>query len=627
VASVFFGDGSSDGPIFPIGTVALLTVAACVAAVSLGVLPAPRIGRPAWAAIVLVAGFVLWAGISIVWSIEPDRSWASFNRGVTYLAVLSLGVFVGALVRRAPRVTAALLALVLGLAVAWALAGKVVPGLGPDADRSARLRSPVGYWNALALLIAMSLPLWLWLAARRDHARTLRAGATVMLAASFIALALTTSRGGILVGAIAVGAWLLLGSPRLESAVALLISAPVAAALAAWALGRPALAEAAPDAGDAARDGALFGLLLAVGLAVVAALALRAARVEPERRPFLVRLVAALAIVAGIAALVIGAVRVGNPVEWVGERIDEFRNPPNVQLPQGPERLVAFSSNQRWTWWKEAARIFADDPVTGTGAGTFALARKQIRKDTQLPLAPHNVGLQALSETGIIGFLLLVGAAAAAIWAVAGTLRRLGGADRAAAAALAAALAAYLAHSLLDMGWEYVAVSAPFFLGLGVLFSAASEPVPPPGRSRLVALAAAALALTAAASLAFPWLAERRIEDAYAALERGDFGEAADQADAAAGLNPLSIEPLQIGAVAAEQRGDLDAAERLLRDAVELQPENGETWYELGRFEFEVRDDLGAALRDLDRSYALDSFGPSGPVLDEVRAEIVRRSP
>jgi Tfp pilus assembly protein PilF len=139
--------------------------------------------------------------------------------------------------------------------------------------------------------------------------------------------------------------------------------------------------------------------------------------------------------------------------------------------------------------------------------------------------------------------------------------------------------------------------------------------------------AAAALALTAASSVAFPWLAERRVEDAYEALERGDYAAAADRADEAAELNPLSIEPLQIGAVAAEQRGDLDGAERLLRDAVDLQPENGETWYELGRFEFEVRDDLGAALRHLDRSYALDSFGPSGPVLDEVRAEIVRRTP
>ena len=627
-AAVLFGGGSDDGRIFPIGGAAVLVAAACVAAVLLGAIARPRLGAAGALLVGCLAAFVGWSGASIAWSIQPDRSWEAFNRGVAYVALLTVGIFVGALVPRAPRIVAIGLAAVLGLAVVWALAGKVILALGPDTDRSARLRAPVGYWNALALLVAMSLPLWLWLAGGRRHAAGMRALAAAVLAASLVALLLTTSRGGILVGTVAVVAWLSLAQPRLESVAALLVAAPVAAALAAWALARPSLSEAGADAHAATRDGAVFGLLLAVGLALVFALAYLAARqpLDEARRGRLGRVAAGLVALVAVATLVAAIVRVGDPTAWARARVDEFRNPPSVQVTQGPERLTAFSSNHRWTWWGEARRIWTEHPGAGTGAGTFALARKQLRKDTQLPLAPHNVGLQALSETGVAGFLLLAGAVAAAAWAVGGTLRRLRGDDRAAAAALAAALAAYLAHSLVDMGWEYVAVSAPFFVVLGALVAAGrGEPTGTQARRPLTALAAGALGLTLLASLAFPRLAERRLDAAYEALERRDPAAAASDAKEAAALNPLSVEPLHVGALAEEWRGDLDEAERLLTDAVELQPENGETWYELGRFEFEVRGDLANALRHLDRSYALDSFGPSGPVLDEVRAAIARR--
>ena len=114
--------------------------------------------------------------------------------------------------------------------------------------------------------------------------------------------------------------------------------------------------------------------------------------------------------------------------------------------------------------------------------------------------------------------------------------------------------------------------------------------------------------------------------DAYEAIDQGDLRLAASDAADAAALNPLSIEPLHVEALARELNGDLDGAERLYIEAVDLQPDNPETWYELGRFQFQARGDLGAALRYLDRSYALDAYGPSGPLLDEVRAAIARQT-
>ena len=98
---------------------------------------ARRTGGRLVAALVLL---VVWTGATVVWSIGPDRSWETFNRGLAYVAFLGLGVVlagVGGVL--AARVGAALLALVTGAVLVWALATKVVPVARPGcrADRPA----------------------------------------------------------------------------------------------------------------------------------------------------------------------------------------------------------------------------------------------------------------------------------------------------------------------------------------------------------------------------------------------------------------------------------------------------------------------------------------------------------
>ena len=58
---------------------------------------------------------------------------------------------------------------------------------------------------------------------------------------------------------------------------------------------------------------------------------------------------------------------------------------------QGSGPLGELSSNNRWTWWKEAWALFRDEPAGGQGAHTFEIARRPIRVGSVVTEEPHNV--------------------------------------------------------------------------------------------------------------------------------------------------------------------------------------------------------------------------------------------
>ena len=285
-------------------------------------------------------------------------------------------------------------------------------------------------------------------------------------------------------------------------------------------------------------------------------------------------------------------------------------------VEQGPGRLVDASANNRIAWWGEAVDIFAAEPLTGAGAGTFEVARKRYRDRADQTAEPHDVPLQFLAGTGLVGLALLLAFLAAAALAVARALRRLAGADRAAAAALATLPALWLAHALVDYPWDFVQVTGPAFLALGVL--AAGGPARRRIRSPFAAAAAATLALAAAVSVATPWLAERSVRRVNVELARGDLAAAATAAARARSLDPLSLEPVFAQARVEEQRRDFAAALQAYRTAVSVQPENPEPWLQLGLFEFD-RGDRCSAYVHLNEAYTLDPSGrqwvPGGPLV------------
>jgi hypothetical protein len=628
---LLFGHGPSDDALFWIGGVAVLIVAGAIGASALGVLPRPDAGKYGTLVLALLAAFTAWGGLSILWSIEPDRSWAYLNRELVYLAFAILGVYAGTLARGV-RDLAAAFAIALGLVFAWALLGKVFPGLYDDYERVARLRSPIGYWNALALLGDAALPLGMWIAARRGTAHWGRAAGVLLLFAAMVSMLLTYSRGGLVIGAVAVALWLLLGTGRIESLAALGISAPVALLVFAFAHTLDGVSQDGVSRATRAHDGRLFAVAVLIGAAVVAWAAYRAARLEEERpisdateRTFVrFALGGATGLVVGL--LLVSLVKAGGPVDWTKARWHEFSTP--VQLNSDPGRLRSFSSNNRWTWWKEAGSEFADHPVQGIGAGAFRLAHRS-RYSGDAVLEPHNLALQDAAETGLIGLLLILAATGAAVLAIRSALRRLAGDERAAAAALAVGVVAYLLHALIDFDWDFVAVTAPVLLAVGAL-AAAGRPLRRVARPSLTegaaAVAALALSLGVVYSLGAPWLSARRVNAAIDAAERHDVGGWVAAAKEAHSLNPLSVDPLfywAAGETARETHASRLTAGRLYLQAVDLEPRNPETWYQLGLFQLNTLDAPQGAYRSLDRSYELDPYGPLGrecSALDIARA-------
>src|SRR3954447_26577353 len=264
IAAVLAGDGSSDGPLFWIGGLAIVVGAAAGVSTAVGALSLPRLTPLGLAAFGSFAAFVVWQGLSVLWSIETDRTWNYFNRGLAYLAFVVLGLVVGT-VRRAPRYAAGGLAAATVAAVGVALAAKIFPGLSGETERVARLSSPVGYWNVLALVTVFALPLALWIAAPRSRPHWLRALGVVYLYASLVALLLTFSRGGVGVAIAVVILWLAISGSRLEAAAALAVALVPTFIVAGWVFSRPALTKDAQPHALQVHDGRWFRLALVIG--------------------------------------------------------------------------------------------------------------------------------------------------------------------------------------------------------------------------------------------------------------------------------------------------------------------------------------------------------------------------
>jgi hypothetical protein len=610
--ALLFGGGSNDDPLVWVGGLALAAAALVGAAAFLGALPAPRLDGPAALFLGCLLGLAVWIGASTWWSISPDRSWGYTNRTLVYVAFAVLGLLLSALLPRAASTLAGAAAVLLGLVIGWALIVKCVPGLYADYGRIARLRAPLDYWNELALVCVVAVPVALWVAAPRARRAGVRAAGVALLFASIVALLLTYSRFGVVLGCVVAAGWVLLERDRVESIAALRLAGGAGAAVFGVALALPGISEDGQPRSVRAHDGWIFALvLLAAGAAVFAA-AHALARLE-ERRPLGADRRRRVERAVGVAALALAVAGLAVAIVFAGRIWTEFTNPVSAQISSHSTRFLSVNSSNRWRWWGDAWQTFLDHPLGGTGAGTFELISQRLRTSSLiLTTEPHNVPLQFLSETGIVGFLLYLGAAAAAVVGIVRARRRAAGAERAAVTALAVALAAFLVHTVADMDWNFVGTCGPLLLLAGALLGRpAAERVR--ARRPLVAAAAVLLAAAAVYSLAAPWLARREL--------------AAVRPQKAHSYDPLNTQALIDWAAMEDARGNVLHAATLYNDAVALEPESYDTWYALGLF----YADHGAwqrAYEAFGKSWTYNRFGPAGEpcgMLDQARHKATGR--
>jgi hypothetical protein len=622
--------------------------AICVLALA-GVLLGPlRLTAPsvAWWGVGALVLFAAWSGVTLAWSVAPDRTWVEVNRAIAYVLVLGLGIAVGA---SHPRAMARLAVGYLGVAVLvalYALGGKVAPGIHigglvhlNQTSGFSRLRAPLQYWNALALVCVLAMPIALWLAVDSGRSRRVRLAGLAALWVLALVVPLTYSRGGFVALGVTVAVLLVLGAWRLRALLWLGMAATATAPPLAIAFSRSHLTDNGVPLHDRISDGALMGGVAAASLVALLAAGWWAVRLEARVPASTVRsrrigwaLAACLALagVAGIGVLAASSRGLTGSITHGWHSFTRVRQ----DLITDPGRLLSTNGNNRWVWWQEAGGAWSDKPLGGWGAGSFPVTHLLYRHN-QLPVQqPHSMPMQFLAEDGIVGLGLAGGAAVLLLLAGLGLVRSLpaGSRDRALAAGMLAAVTAGAAHACIDWDWDIPGAMLPSFAMLGVLVGTAGRRRGPPRvrvpadavLGRGLALAGGVLLLcVVAVSALLPGLADSKANKALVSTGNGSpraLRHALAQAELAARLDPLSDAPLLSASAIAERAGLLDRSRKELVDAVHREPSDTAAWTQLAQLDL-ARGDVAGLQKAAARALALDPQGVEARAVAERAAQ------
>jgi len=420
IAALVAKGGTTLGPATSVA-IAVTLVGAGVAIYAQLLAPTPQ---RRWGVVTLGlrGALTAWTALSIAWSVAPADSWAEANRTVAYLAA-----FAGALglARLAPErgrtIIAAVLVACLTVCVV-ALFDKAFPAVTNSTAELARLREPLGYWNALGLLAAMAVPGAMWLGARREGTAVGRACAYPLLGIALVTLMFSYSRGALaaLVGGLVL--WFAIVPLRLRSLVVLGVGALGAGAMTAWAFSQDALSEDRQPLAERIAAGHSLALLLVamILLLLAAGLAVQWARDNHPPSPGARRAcaLAALCAAALVPVVVVGALAVSE--RGLGGSVSQAWNSffaTSASAPSyGPDRLTATGS-KRGAYWSEAQAVWNNNRIEGAGAGGYATARLRYRQDTVDVRHAHGYLPQTAADLGIVGVALSLALLAA--WAIA----------------------------------------------------------------------------------------------------------------------------------------------------------------------------------------------------------------
>jgi UDP-GlcNAc:undecaprenyl-phosphate GlcNAc-1-phosphate transferase len=543
-----------------------------------------RLRGPGLLAVTSLAALAVWADTSSLWSSSSQRAFVEGNRWALYAALLA--VFLMLLSSRRLAVAALGAAIVGVLAVATWTMFHLLDGTASEVFLHGRLNEPLGYINGQAGVYALAVFPCLALAELRRTAvlAGIGAGTATLLGALVV---LTQSRGVTLALVVAF-AFLLVLVPGRLTRVALLVT--VGGAIAALSGPLLAVYSASPDRAVPSRLGreAGLGVMAAAVLAgVVWGLLVRAqASGEPTVVARARRAATRIVVVAGAAAVVVAALPQSGVRDRLSSTYHQFATTAATPATDAPaSRLLAGESNRR-AYWDVAIDQWRDHPLAGDGAGSFGYAWERSRDTGEYVRQPHSLAFQTLGELGLIGVLLLGLLLGAVGWGVTAARRRAGtGSDRYLLVAGVGMTVTWLAHTTVDWMHLLPGVTGLALLGFAVLMSEREQPTSPsvrpsaplperPRRARAIVAVAVGSALVAGVvSLSRQGLSERFTREAQRSLA-SDPHAAVVSADRALELDPSSVPAALTKSAGLRDTGQLDAAQRVLEDAVRQEPAN-----------------------------------------------------
>jgi O-antigen ligase len=590
-----------------------------------GLLPATRFTRPAWGALALFGGFAAWTALASTWSLSSERSLQELARVACYLGILILAVAVHRDRERAVRRTIHAVATAVVAVACLALASRLRPDLFPGAQQTSaflpgtesRLGWPLNYWNALAALTALGLPLLLAIA---TSARTLRAQAAAAAAIPILVLCgyLTFSRGGAIAAAAAVIVFFALSPERIPKLATVLVTAAGSAALIAAAAHRAAIEHGLAGAAAQHQGNTLLVsiVLVCAGVALAqAGIGLACRHGTPPRWLVVSRARAQWLLLAGVTACIVIALLVGAPAR-ISHAWQDFKRPGAAALRQySIERFGTASGNGRYDYWNAAAKATGGDLLGGSGPGTFQLV--------WLPRAPyfsyvenaHSLYLESLAEVGLVGLGLLVAFFALVVGAAVALVARSRDEPRVRAAGLAAALVAFLVAAGSDWVWQVPVLPAAFLLLAAAALapqrvSAHTAPITRAASRWAVRVGGAAVALACLVAIAVPLATAGAVRRSQAAAASGDRSAALTDARTAARLEPGAASPQVQLALVLELQGDVRDALIAARRATSDEPANWSAWLLRSRLDAEA----GRARASLAAYRRARSLNPRSPL-------------
>ena len=553
--------------------------------------------RQAMVAAGLLAALGVWSCIGLTTSESPERTLIEAARIATYLGVLLLGLMT--LDRRWAPTALLGVASAIALVACLAVLSRLQPGMFPANETGEllpiaqhRLNWPLNYWNGLASLCAIGIPLALALAAGH-RAVVVRAFSAAALPVLALCISLTISRGGIAAAAVAVAVLLVAAPTRLRVLTSLVLGGVASAILVAAAAQRGLVHEDLRS-GAALQQGDELTVVMLVVAAGTGLLQAGVAMLEPYRMPAFVsvpprptRRQVAIGAAAGLMVAVLLVFAAGLPgrlpTAW-----NDFKSPAREQeLSQNYDasRLGSLSSNGRYQLWAVAIDSMKDQPVTGTGAGTFEFAWLRKAPIDRSVRDAHSFYLQLAAETGIPGLLLGLGFVLALL-GVARECKRLDPGPRLVLAAALAGVVGFAFAAAVDWVWQLPVIAVAAMLLAAVAFTAGRSPVPVadsgPGRRRA---AVAATMLIPIGLLAVVLAGVSSIEESRESARAGHLPDALEHAVAAHALNAAAATPLLQAALVREQVDDPRGAAADARAAATREPSNWRIWLVLSRVE------------------------------------------